>query len=92
MRLHQHPGEGPDCHFLKEIGGFGPIPARILGFLILILASSTAGIMVCIIVFDVSFHFLFSVFGDLVSGPWGSIPGPGEGHLRGFWTPETNKN
>jgi hypothetical protein len=26
------PGEGPDCHFPKEIVGFGPIPARILGF------------------------------------------------------------
>ncbi len=24
--------------------------------------------------------------GDFVSGPWGSIPGPGEGLLRGFWT------
>ncbi len=23
------PGEGPDCHFPKEIIGFGPIPARI---------------------------------------------------------------
>ncbi len=22
------PGEGPDCHFPKEIVGFGPIPAR----------------------------------------------------------------
>ena len=32
------PGEGPDCHVPKEIVGFGPIPARILGFLILILA------------------------------------------------------
>ncbi len=26
------PGEGPDCHFPKEIVGFGPIPARILKF------------------------------------------------------------
>ncbi len=25
------PGEGPDCHFPKELGGFGPIPARIRG-------------------------------------------------------------
>ena len=25
------PGEGPDCHLPKEIVGFGPIPARILG-------------------------------------------------------------
>ena len=25
------PGEGPDYHFLKAIGGFGPIPARIRG-------------------------------------------------------------
>ena len=32
------PGEGPDCHFPKEIIGFGPIPARILKFLIFILA------------------------------------------------------
>jgi hypothetical protein len=32
------PGEGPDCHFPKEIVGFGPIPAQILGFLIFILA------------------------------------------------------
>ncbi len=23
------PGEGQDCHFLKKIVGFGPIPARI---------------------------------------------------------------
>ncbi len=36
------PGEGPDCHCLKEIVGFGPIPARIRGFVILILALSTA--------------------------------------------------
>ncbi len=36
------PEEGPDCHFPKEIVGFGPIPARILGFLIFILALSTA--------------------------------------------------
>ncbi len=26
------PGEGPDCHFPKEIVGVGPIPARIRGF------------------------------------------------------------
>ncbi len=39
-------------------------------------------------VLDVSTHLLCFVFGDLVSGPWGSIPGPGEGLLRGFWTPE----
>ncbi len=32
-----------------------------------------------------SFCFLF---GDLVPGPYGSIPGPGEGLLKGFWTPE----
>ncbi len=32
------------------------------------------------------------MFGDLVSGPWGSIPGPGEGRLRVFWTPETKTN
>ncbi len=25
------PEEGPDCHFPKEIDGFGPIPARIWG-------------------------------------------------------------
>ena len=25
------PGEGPDCHFPMEIGGVGPIPARIRG-------------------------------------------------------------
>ena len=25
------PGEGPDCPFLQEIEGFGPIPARIWG-------------------------------------------------------------
>ncbi len=37
---------------------------------------------------DVSTIFLFFVFGDLVSGTWGSIPGPGEGLLRGFWTPD----
>ena len=36
------PGEGPDCHSPKEILGFGPIPARILKFLIFILALSTA--------------------------------------------------
>ncbi len=35
------PGEGPDCHFPKEIVGVGPIPARIRGFLIFILALST---------------------------------------------------
>ena len=28
------PGEGPDYHVPKEIIGFGPIPARILGFVI----------------------------------------------------------
>jgi hypothetical protein len=37
-------GEGPDCHCPKEILGVGPIPARIRGFLILILALSTATI------------------------------------------------
>ncbi len=36
------PGEGPDCHVPKEIVGFGPIPARIRGFLIFILALITA--------------------------------------------------
>ncbi len=25
------PGEGPDCHFSKELKGFGPIPIRIWG-------------------------------------------------------------
>ncbi len=25
------PGDGPDCHFPKEIVGVGPIPARIRG-------------------------------------------------------------
>ena len=25
------PGGGPDCHFRKEIGRFGQIPARIMG-------------------------------------------------------------
>ncbi len=42
------PGEGPDCHSPQEIGGFGPIPARIRGailFLILILALCAAGIL-----------------------------------------------
>ncbi len=39
-------GEGPDCHFPVEIVGFGPIPARIRGFLIFILALSTAGLVV----------------------------------------------
>ncbi len=40
------PGEGPDCHFLEEIGGFGPAIARIRGlnlFLIFMLALSTVG-------------------------------------------------
>ncbi len=36
------PGEGPECHFPKEIIGFGPIPARILKFRIFILALSSA--------------------------------------------------
>ncbi len=36
------PGEGPDCHFPKEIVGVGPTPARIRKCLILILALSTA--------------------------------------------------
>ncbi len=35
------PGEGPDCHFPKEIIGFGPIPTRIHNKLIFILALST---------------------------------------------------
>ncbi len=38
------PGEGPDCHFPKEIVGLGPIPAQIRGFLFLISAPSTAWI------------------------------------------------
>ncbi len=42
-------------------------------------------------VLDLSTHFFFFLFGDLVPGPWGSIPGPGEGVLRGFWTPQNNK-
>ncbi len=36
------PGEGPDCHFSKEIVGFGAIMARIRGLLIFILALSAA--------------------------------------------------
>ena len=36
------PGEGPDCHVLKDIVDCGPIPARILTFLVFILALSTA--------------------------------------------------
>ena len=36
------PGGGRDCHFPKGIVGFGPIPARFRGFLIFILALSTA--------------------------------------------------
>ena len=39
------PGEGLDCHFPKAIVGFGPIPARILEFLIFILALSTDRIL-----------------------------------------------
>ncbi len=35
---------GPDCNCPKAIIGFGPIPARIRGFLIFILALSTAKI------------------------------------------------
>ncbi len=35
------PGEGPDCHFPKDLIAFGPIPARIRKFLIFILALST---------------------------------------------------
>ncbi len=34
--------EGPDCNFREEIVGVGPIPARIRGFFIFILALSTA--------------------------------------------------
>ncbi len=40
------PGEGPDCHFLKEVEGLGQIPARIRGetlLLIFISALSTVG-------------------------------------------------
>ena len=29
------PGEGPDCHFPQDIGGLGPIPARIRGVIYL---------------------------------------------------------
>ncbi len=36
------PGEGPECHFPKEIVGFGPLPARFRGFAICILALSAA--------------------------------------------------
>ena len=46
------PGEGPDCHFPKEIVGFGPIPARIRGephLVIFILALSAAGINVAVL-------------------------------------------
>ncbi len=43
-------------------------------------------------VLDVSTHFLFVLFGDLVSGPWGSIPGAGERLLRGFWTSQQHQN
>ncbi len=42
---------------------------------------------ILIFVLDVSTHFLLFLFGDLVFVPWGSIPGPVEGLLRGFWTP-----
>ncbi len=38
------PGEGPEYHVPKEIIGVGPIPARIWGFAISILALSTAPI------------------------------------------------
>ena len=49
-RKHVPPFEGGDlsvnfdlgCHFPKEIDGLGPNPARILGFLILILAFRTS--------------------------------------------------
>ncbi len=34
--------EGPDCQFPKELVGFGPIPARIRGFVTFILALRTA--------------------------------------------------
>ncbi len=36
------PGESRGRHCPKEIAGLGPIPARIRGFLILILVLSTA--------------------------------------------------
>ncbi len=39
------PGEGPDYHFPKEIAGVGPIPARTRGFVILLLALSTARLL-----------------------------------------------
>ncbi len=43
------PGEGPGCQFPKEIDGFGPIPARILGVgtesVIFMLALSVARIV-----------------------------------------------
>ncbi len=35
--------------------------------------------------------FYFVLLGDLVAGPQGSIPGPGEGLLRGFWSPGENQ-
>ena len=40
------PREGPDCHFLQETVGFGPIPGRIrevIYILISLLALSAAG-------------------------------------------------
>ncbi len=42
------PGEGLERHCLKDIVGFGPIPARIRGFKILILALSTASLEDCL--------------------------------------------
>ena len=50
------PGEGPDCHSPKEIVGLGPIPARILGFLVLILA------LMCVLFVFMGFYGLLLVF------------------------------
>jgi hypothetical protein len=36
------PGDGPDCHVPTEIVGVGPIPARIRGFFVLILAARSS--------------------------------------------------
>ncbi len=48
-------GEGADCHSPKEIVGFGPIPARIQGFLIFILALSTARLSGALCTFKIRF-------------------------------------
>ena len=62
------PGEGPDCHCPEEIVGFGPIPARIRGFLISILA--------------LFYVFYPGWLGDLVSGPRPAGQKPGLGSQR----------